>query len=98
MARAAENQVVLVSANQTGSIGGLRFLGHAKVVGPGGRQLARTGAKAGSPWPSVDVDAEVARARRVLTTSRSVASTPTGRGPSLRNNRRRAAHDGREPL
>ena len=33
-ARAAENQVVLVSSNQTGVMGGLRFLGQAKVVGP----------------------------------------------------------------
>ena len=39
-ARAAENQVVLVSSNQTGSIGGLRFLGQAKVVGPGGDILS----------------------------------------------------------
>ena len=35
-ARAAENQVVVVSSNQTGVMGSLRFLGQAKVVGPGG--------------------------------------------------------------
>ena len=34
VARAAENQVFLVSANQTGSMGELRFLGHAKIVDP----------------------------------------------------------------
>ena len=41
-ARAAENQVVLASSNQTGVMGGMRFLGQAKVVGPGGEILART--------------------------------------------------------
>jgi predicted amidohydrolase len=65
-ARAAENQVVLVSANQTGSMGGLRFLGSAKIVGPGGEVLARGGAKAGLTIADVDVDAEIARSRTVL--------------------------------
>jgi predicted amidohydrolase len=65
-ARAAENQVVWVSSNQTGTTGGLRFLGQAKVVGPGGNVLARTWAKAGLAVAEVDVDAEVDRARLVL--------------------------------
>lgn len=65
-ARAAENQVVWVSANQTGTTGGLRFLGQSKVVGPGGSVLARTGAKAGLAVAEVDVDGEVERSRRVL--------------------------------
>lgn len=65
-ARAAENQVVLVSSNQTGTLGGMRFLGQAKVVGPGGDVLARTWAKAGIAAADVDVDAEVGSARRVL--------------------------------
>lgn len=65
-ARAAENQVVLVSSNQTGSTGRLRFLGHAKVVGPGGEVLARTGVKAGLAMAELDIDAEVDRARQVL--------------------------------
>lgn len=65
-ARAAENQVVWVSSNQTGTMGGLRFLGQAKVVGPGGEILARTAAKAGLAVAEVDVDAEIARARLVL--------------------------------
>ena len=65
-ARAAENQVVLVSANQTGVMGGLRFLGQAKVVGPGGEVLARTYAKGGLAVAEVDVAEEVGRARRVL--------------------------------
>lgn len=65
-ARAAENQVVLVSSNQTGAMGGMRFLGQAKVVGPGGDILARTWSKAGLAVAELDVSAEVARARRVL--------------------------------
>jgi predicted amidohydrolase len=64
-ARAAENQVVLASANQTGALGGMRFLGQAKVVGPGGDILARTWSKAGLAVADVDVAAEIARARRV---------------------------------
>ncbi|MFW6775782.1 carbon-nitrogen hydrolase family protein [Nocardioides sp. CPCC 205120] len=65
-ARAAENQVVWVSANQTGVMGGLRFLGQAKVVGPGGDVLARTSSKGGLAVAEVDVEREVARARRLL--------------------------------
>jgi predicted amidohydrolase len=64
-ARAAENQVVLASSNQTGALGGMRFLGQAKVVGPGGDILARTWSKAGLAVADVDVSGEVARARRV---------------------------------
>ncbi len=65
-ARAAENQVVLVSSNQTGAMGGMRFLGQAKVVGPGGDILARTWSKAGLAVAELDVAEEIARARRVL--------------------------------
>ncbi|MFI5957061.1 carbon-nitrogen hydrolase family protein [Cryptosporangium sp. NPDC051539] len=65
-ARAAENQVVLASSNQTGTLGGMRFLGQAKVVGPGGDVLARTWSKAGTAVAELDVAAEIARARRVL--------------------------------
>jgi predicted amidohydrolase len=65
-ARAAENQLVLVSANQTGAIGGLRFLGQSKVVGPGGNILARTWGRAGLAVAELDVAAQVAAARRVL--------------------------------
>jgi len=65
-ARAAENQIVWVAANQTGTTGGLRFLGQSKVVGPGGEVLARTWAKAGLAVAEVDVDAEIERARLVL--------------------------------
>lgn len=65
-ARAAENQVVVVSSNQTGTMGALRFLGQAKVVGPGGDILVNTGSKGGLAKVTVDVDAEITRARKVL--------------------------------
>jgi nitrilase len=65
-ARAAENQVVLASSNQTGVMGGMRFLGQAKVVGPGGDVLARTWSKAGLAVAELDVAAEIDRARRIL--------------------------------
>ncbi|WP_206487500.1 carbon-nitrogen hydrolase family protein [Rhodococcus sp. KRD162] len=65
-ARAAENQVVLVSSNQTGVMGSLRFLGQAKIVGPGGDVLAKTWSKGGLAVHDIDVDAEVDRARRGL--------------------------------
>ncbi|MCW2694702.1 MAG: nitrilase/cyanide hydratase and apolipoprotein N-acyltransferase [Mycobacterium sp.] len=65
-ARAAENQVVLVSSNMTGMTGGLRFLGQGKVVGPGGEVLARTPGQAGLAVADLDVQAEIDCARRVL--------------------------------
>lgn len=65
-ARAAENQLVLASSNQTGAMGGMRFLGQAKVVGPGGDILARTWAKAGLAVAEVDPAVEIDRARRIL--------------------------------
>jgi predicted amidohydrolase len=44
----------------------MRFLGQAKIVGPGGDILARTWAKAGIAAADVDVEAQIAAARRVL--------------------------------
>lgn len=64
VARAAENQLFVVSANQTGSLGELRFLGHAKVVDPVGQQLARTGPKAGLATTEIDIEGEIAKIRR----------------------------------
>ncbi|MET9199793.1 carbon-nitrogen hydrolase family protein [Gordonia sp. NPDC003585] len=65
-ARAAENQVFVVSSNLTGVTGSLQFLGQAKIVGPGGDILATTRSKGGLAKALVDVDAEIMRARRVL--------------------------------
>ncbi|MBM3714481.1 MAG: carbon-nitrogen hydrolase family protein [Actinobacteria bacterium] len=65
-ARAAENQVYLVSSNQTGVLGGLRFLGQAKVVDPAGEIVAKTWAKGGLAVAEADVAGDIARARRSL--------------------------------
>ncbi|AFA75685.1 carbon-nitrogen hydrolase family protein [Gordonia polyisoprenivorans VH2] len=65
-ARAAENQVFVVSSNLTGITGSLRFLGQAKVVGPGGDILTTTRSKGGLAKVTVDVEHEIGRARRVL--------------------------------
>ncbi|MDQ3320647.1 MAG: carbon-nitrogen hydrolase family protein [Actinomycetota bacterium] len=65
-ARAADNQLVFASANQTGEFGKLRFLGQAKIVGPGGEILAATGAEEGLAVASVDPPAMIAKARRKL--------------------------------
>ena len=81
-ARAAENQVVLVSSNQSGAAGRLLFLGQAKVVGPGGDTLARTGTKGGMAVVDLDVAAEVARARRVL--HHLAERRPDAYGPAVR--------------
>ena len=55
--RAVENQVFVVSANQTGPWGPLRFLGSAKVVDPSGAVLATTGADEGLAVAAVDLAA-----------------------------------------
>ena len=62
-ARAVENQMVWVSANQTGNRGALRFLGHAKVVDPYGAVLATTGSRPGMALAPLEPRAAVASAR-----------------------------------
>jgi nitrilase len=64
LARAAENQVVLASANQVGPFGAANFLGRSKVVSPGGEVLAGTGSKAGIATARIDPGAAIGRARR----------------------------------
>ncbi len=65
-ARAAENQLYLISANQTGVLGGLRFLGQAKVVDPAGEIIAKTWAKGGLAVAEADVSGDILRARRTM--------------------------------
>ena len=62
-ARALENQVLWVSANQSGTFGSLRFVASAKVVAPGGDVLATTGLDAGTAYATVDLPAILAAAR-----------------------------------
>ena len=65
-ARAVENQVVWVSANQTGTLGPLRFLGHAKVVDPDGVVLASTGSRPGLAVAEVDAATAVGESRLAI--------------------------------
>lgn len=65
-ARALENQIVWVATNQTGTFGSLRFVGNAKVVGPGGDVLSSTGVDSGLAVASVDIDEALATARRSM--------------------------------
>ncbi|MDN6511110.1 MAG: carbon-nitrogen hydrolase family protein [Corynebacterium sp.] len=65
-ARAAENQVYVVSSNQTGAFEGLRFLGQAKIVDPAGEILGKTWSKSGVVTLGIDIDAGVYTARRQM--------------------------------
>jgi N-carbamoylputrescine amidase len=65
-ARALENQVVWVSANQSGTFGSLRFVSSAKVIDPGGDVLASTGTTAGMAVAELDVPAALDGARRAM--------------------------------
>jgi len=65
-ARALENQVVWVSANQSGTFGSLRFVASAKVVGPGGDVLATTGLSAGTAMADLDLAQSLGDARRSM--------------------------------
>jgi N-carbamoylputrescine amidase len=62
-AGALANQVLWVSANQSGSFGSMRFVASAKVVGPGGDVLATTGTREGVATATLDLDAVLGAAR-----------------------------------
>lgn len=65
-ARALENQIVWVSANQSGKFGSLRFVASAKVVDPGGEILADTGVGEGLAVAELDVPRALETARRSM--------------------------------
>lgn len=65
-ARALENQLVWVSANQSGTFGDLQFVASAKIVDPGGAVLAGTGIAADMAVATVDVSGAQAAARRSM--------------------------------
>jgi N-carbamoylputrescine amidase len=65
-ARALENQIVWLSANQSGTFGALRFVASAKIVAPGGEILADTGVTEGLAVADVDVTEALATARRSM--------------------------------
>ncbi|WP_205696787.1 carbon-nitrogen hydrolase family protein [Conexibacter sp. SYSU D00693] len=70
--RAAENSLVVASANQTGSFGKLRFLGGARITNPNGDVVAATGTGPGLATTTLDLDATVERARRALSPIRDL--------------------------
>jgi predicted amidohydrolase len=65
-ARALENQMVWLSANQSGTFGSLRFVASAKVVDPGGDVLAGTGVAAGVASAAIDLRQALDDARRSM--------------------------------
>lgn len=65
-ARAIENQVVWVSANQCGTLGRLRFPGQAKVVDPDGSVLASTGARSATAVARIEAPGAVHAVRSEL--------------------------------
>lgn len=65
-ARALENQVIWVASNQTGTFGTLRFVGNAKVVGPGGDVLDSTGTGDGMAVAALDIPRALEAARRSM--------------------------------
>lgn len=71
-ARALENSWYVVSANQCGEFGSLRFLGGARIVGPGGDTLEQTGTDAGLAITTADVSAEIEHARSALSPIRDL--------------------------
>ena len=71
-ARAAENSLIVASANQTETFGTLRFLGDARIVGPGGDPLAETTPAGGLAVTTLDVSETVERARRALSPIRDL--------------------------
>lgn len=65
-ARALENQIVWLSANQSGTFGDLRFVASAKIVDPGGDVVADTGVAEGMAIADLDVPHLLATARRSM--------------------------------
>lgn len=70
--RAAENSLVVASANQTGRFGRLAFLGGARVVNPGGDVVAATGPEPGLAITTLDLQETLERARRALSPIRDL--------------------------
>jgi predicted amidohydrolase len=65
-ARALENQIVWLSANQSGTFGALRFVASAKVVDPGGEVVSDTGVAEGLAVAELDVRQALEQARRSM--------------------------------
>lgn len=61
--RAAENQCFFVSSNHVGVSGEHEFFGHSRIVGPNGRDIVEIGYEEGIAVATVDVRAEIVKAR-----------------------------------
>jgi predicted amidohydrolase len=71
-ARAAENSMVVASANQTGTFGSLRFLGGARITNPNGDVVDATGPEGGLAVATFDLGATLTKARRALSPVRDL--------------------------
>ncbi len=71
-ARAAENSMVVASANQTGRFGTLRFLGGSRITNPNGDVVTATGPEGGLAVASFDLEATLSKARRALSPIRDL--------------------------
>lgn len=70
--RAAENSLVVASANQTGVFGSLHFLGGARITNPNGDVLDATTPEGGLAVQTLDLAETVEKARRALSPVRDL--------------------------
>lgn len=70
--RAAENSMVVASANQSGDFGSLRFLGGARITNPNGDVVADTDSAGGLAIAEFDLGETLAKARRALSPVRDL--------------------------
>ncbi len=70
--RAAENSLVVASANQTGVFGSLHFLGGSRITNPNGDVVDATGPAGGLAVHTLDLEATVEKARRALSPVRDL--------------------------
>ncbi|MDO9409334.1 carbon-nitrogen hydrolase family protein [Patulibacter sp.] len=70
--RAAENSMVVASANQSGDFGSLRFLGGSRITNPNGDVVAQTDSTGGLAIASFDLGETLAKARRALSPVRDL--------------------------
>ncbi|MEV4421114.1 carbon-nitrogen hydrolase family protein [Patulibacter sp. NPDC049589] len=70
--RAAENSMVVASANQSGDFGTLRFLGGSRITNPNGDVVAETDSTGGLAIATFDLGETLAKARRALSPVRDL--------------------------
>lgn len=70
--RAAENSMVVASANQSGDFGSLRFLGGSRITNPNGDVVADTDSTGGLAIAEFDLGETLTKARRALSPVRDL--------------------------